>query len=219
VRRRRQSRTRRRPPAQLFLPAGDLPALQTAARHRAADRLDASLRQLSVGLRGRPAQDMPDIAAAWQNGGDLSIILTSSCPEPPRPYEERWANTWSLPASVRLPKPVGPLRLCALLALDLAPRGELLVDGERTGLLTLPATGRVRTVAGLAAEAATATWADGAAVQVAGMPSRHAGIRSAGRVRQAPSRTPCAAEQASHSQRRDPARVSVRTSCSPASTA
>jgi LysM domain len=173
VRRRRQSRTRRRPPAQLFLPAGDTEAGQSAARHRAADRLDASLRRLSVGLRGRAAPEMPDIAAAWQNGGDLSIILTSPCPDPPAPYEERWANTWSLPASVRLPETSwAPSPLPALLTFATWPQGgELLVDGERTGLLTLTGDpgGCEDLLRSLAAEAATAAWADGAAVQVAGM--------------------------------------------------
>lgn len=173
VRRRRQQRTRRRPPAQLFLPAGDVEARQNAARHRAVDRLDASLRRLSVGLRGRAAMDMPDIAAAWQNGGDLSIILTSPCPEPPDPYEERWANTWSLPASVRLPETSwAPSPLPALLTFATWPQGgELLVDGERTGLLTLTGdpAGCEDLLRSLAAEAATAPWADGAAVQIAGM--------------------------------------------------
>jgi hypothetical protein len=173
VRRKRQQRTRRRPPAQLFLPAGDVAARDTATRHRTADRLDACLRRLAVGLRGRAASDMPDIAAAWQNGGDLSIILTTPCPDPPQPYEERWANTWSLPASVRLPETSwAPSPLPALFTFATWPQGgELLVDGERTGLLTLTGDpgGCEDLLRSLAAEAATAAWADGAAVQIAGM--------------------------------------------------
>lgn len=172
VRRRRQQRTRRRPPAQLFLPAADTEARQSA-RHRAADRLDACLRRLSVGLRGRAVVDMPDIAAAWQNGGDLSVILTSPCPDPPMPYEERWANTWSLPASVPLPETSwAPSPLPALLTFAKWPQGgELLVDGERTGLITLTGDpgGCEDLLRSLAAEAATAAWADGAAIQIAGM--------------------------------------------------
>ena len=176
VRQRRQPKVRRRRPAGIFLPPSQMLAADRAvAKHRAADRLDAAMRRLALGMRGRPAQDMPDIAAAWQNGGDLAIILTTECPHPPEPFEERWHNTWSLPSTVKLPEASwGPSPLPGLLTFATWPQGgELLVDGERTGLLSITGDphGGDDLLRSLAAEAATAPWADGASVLIAGFNS------------------------------------------------
>lgn len=172
VRRRRQMRIRRPRRVEPFLPPEDNAARQMA-KHRAADRLDAGLRRLSVGLRGRLPVEMPDIAAVWQNGGDLAVVLTSPCDEPPEPFEERWQNTWSLPATVKLPDSSwAPSPLPGLLTFATWPQGgELLVDCERTGLLTITGdpAGCEDLLRCLAAEAATAPWADGASVQIAGL--------------------------------------------------
>ncbi|WP_020525446.1 LysM peptidoglycan-binding domain-containing protein [Catelliglobosispora koreensis] len=176
VRQRRQPKVRRRRPAGIFLPPAQMLAADRAvAKHRAADRLDAAMRRLALGMRGRPAQDMPDIAAAWQNGGDLAIILTAECPHPPEPFEERWHNTWSLPSTVKLPEASwAPSPLPGLLTFATWPQGgELLVDGERTGLLSITGDphGGDDLLRSLAAEAATAPWADGASVLIAGFNS------------------------------------------------
>jgi LysM repeat protein len=180
VRQRRQPKQHRRRPAGIFLPPEQMhhqpqviqQITPQMAKHRAADRLDAALRRLSVGMRGRPAYEMPDIAAAWQNGGDLAFILTSECPHPPEPYEERWHNTWSLPSTVKLPEASwASSPLPALLTFATWQQGgELLVDGERTGLITLTGDphGCDDLVRSLAAEAALAPWADGASVMIAG---------------------------------------------------
>jgi hypothetical protein len=193
VRRRRQSRIRRNRPVQTFLPIDDsldTHAARQNAKHRAADRLDAGLRRLAVGLRGRVASDMPDIAAAWQNGGDLAIILTSPCDDPPEPYEERWQNTWSLPATVKLPDSSwAPSPLPGLLTFATWPQGgELLVDCERTGLLSITGDpiGCDNLLRCLATEAATAPWADGASVQICGLnnsDTRYLASLNPGRVR------------------------------------
>lgn len=175
VRQRRQPKVRRRRPAGIFLPPEQMHEDRQMAKHRAADRLDAAMRRLALGMRGRPAQDMPDVAAAWQNGGDLAIILTAECPHPPEPFEERWHNTWSLPSTVKLPESSwAPSPLPGLLTFATWPQGgELLVDGERTGLLTITGDpdGGDNLLRSLAAEAATAPWADGASVLIAGFNS------------------------------------------------
>jgi hypothetical protein len=175
VRQRRQPKVRRRRPAGIFLPPSQMLEDRQMAKHRAADRLDAAMRRLALGMRGRPAQDMPDVAAAWQNGGDLAIILTTECPHPPEPFEERWHNTWSLPSTVKLPESSwAPSLLPGLLTFATWPQGgELLVDGERTGLLTITGDpeGGDNLLRSLAAEAATAPWADGASILIAGFNS------------------------------------------------
>ncbi|GIF99145.1 LysM peptidoglycan-binding domain-containing protein [Catellatospora citrea] len=144
-------------------------------RHLAAERLDAGLRQLTAGLRGRAQWEMPDIAAAWEHGGDLAIILAAPCADAPEPFDVQWPNTWSLSASSWLPDRVDtPSLLPGLLKIGTWPQGgELFVDGERTGLLTLLGDPQRcdDLLRYLVAEAATATWADGAAVTVAGLSS------------------------------------------------
>ena len=177
VRRRqiRQTRIRvrkRRKATTVFLPSVET-AKKQMAKHRAIDRMDAGLRSLALALRARAADEMPDIAAVWQAGGDIAVILAAACPEPPEPFEERWTNTWSLPASARLPESsFAPPLLPALMTFATWPQaGELLVDAERTGLLTL--TGDPRgcdnLLRCLAAEVATAPWADGASILIAGL--------------------------------------------------
>ncbi|MFC7243829.1 LysM peptidoglycan-binding domain-containing protein [Catellatospora aurea] len=144
-------------------------------RHRATERLDAGLRQLTAGLRGRAPWEMPDIAAAWEHGGDLAIILAAPCADPPEPFDVQWPNTWSLSASSWLPDRVDtPSLLPGLLKIGTWPQGgELFVDGERTGLLTLLGDPQRcdDLLRYLVAEAATASWADEAAVTVAGLSS------------------------------------------------
>ncbi|MEV0454875.1 LysM peptidoglycan-binding domain-containing protein [Catellatospora methionotrophica] len=142
-------------------------------RHRATERLDAGLRQLTAGLRGRSPWEMPDIAAAWEHGGDLAIILAAPCADPPEPFDVQWPNTWSLAASSWLPDRVDtPSLLPGLLKIGSWPQGgELFVDGERTGLLTLLGDPQRcdDLLRYLVAEAATATWTDEATVTVAGL--------------------------------------------------
>jgi len=194
VRRRqiRQTRVRvrrRRKVTTVFLPTVET-ARQQMAKHRAADRIDAGLRSLALALRDREREQMPDIAAVWQSGGDLAVILASACSEPPEPFEEKWTNTWSLPASVPLPESsFAPPLLPALMTFATWPQGgDLLVDAERTGLLTLTGDPRgcENLLRCLAAEAATAPWADGASILVAGMhpdDMRHLPILGPHRVR------------------------------------
>ena len=194
VRRRqiRQTRVRvrkRRKVTTVFLPSVET-ARQQMAKHRAADRVDAGLRSLALALRDRAAGEMPDIAAVWQSGGDLAVILASACPEPPEPFEEKWTNTWSLPASAPLPESsFAPPLLPALMTFASWPQGgELLVDPERTGLLTLTGDPRgcENLLRALAAEAAIMPWADGASILVAGMhpdDMRHLPILGPSRVR------------------------------------
>lgn len=165
-------RKRRKVTAASFLPTVEV-ARRQMAKHRAVDRMDAGLRALALVLRDRPAAELPDIAAVWQSGGDLSVILATACAEPPEPFEERWTNTWSLPASTPIPEAsFAPALLPALMTFATWPQsGELLVDAERTGLLTI--TGDPQRAEDLlrclAAEAATAPWADGVSVMIAGM--------------------------------------------------
>lgn len=145
--------------------------LRQAAKHRAADRLDAGLRRLTIGLGGRATWEMPDIAAAWQHGGDLAVILATPCDDPPTPFEVRSPNTWSLPASAHVTDSPAPSLLPGLLCVGTwAQGGELFVDGERTGLTTL--VGNPQScddlLRFLAAEAATVSWADDTSVVVAG---------------------------------------------------
>ncbi|GAB4048454.1 LysM peptidoglycan-binding domain-containing protein [Catellatospora paridis] len=150
-------------------------AREMPPRHLATARLDAGLRQLTAGLRGRAPWEMPDIAAAWEHGGDLAIILAAPCADAPEPFDVQWPNTWSLSASSWLPDRVDtPSLLPGLLKIGSWPQGgELFVDGERTGLLTLLGDPQRcdDLLRYLVAEAATATWADGAAVTVAGLSS------------------------------------------------
>lgn len=179
-------RRRRRRVTKIFLPSAESAAVEKAARqmakHRAVDRIDATLRSLAIGLRGRDTSDMPDIAAAWQAGGDVALILTSPCDDPPEPFEERWQNTWSLGANVRLPESSwAPALLPGLLTFATWPQGgDLLVDAERTGLLTI--TGDPQNSAALlralAAEAATAAWADSASILLAGLDPQDMGSLS-----------------------------------------
>jgi hypothetical protein len=185
-------RLRRRRTSQIFRPLIPVEEAEPneIAKHRAGDRLAGGLRRLAIGLRGRAPWEMPDIAAAWQSGGDLAIILATPCPDPPEPFEALWPNTWSLSANERLPESGGaPSLLPGLLKVGTWPQGgELYVDGERTGLLTLTGDPLAcdNLLRHLAAEAATAPWADGASVLVAGMSAvdmRALGVLNMGRVR------------------------------------
>lgn len=166
------TRRRRRRVTKVFMPTAEAAARQMA-KHRAVDRLDAVLRTLAIGLRGRVGAEMPDIAAVWRAGGDIAVILTSPCSDPPEPFEERWQNTWSLGSSARLPESSwAPALLPGLLTFATWPQGgELLVDAERTGLLTLTGDPRgcENLLRSLAAEAATAQWTDGTSILLAGM--------------------------------------------------
>lgn len=171
----RQSRVhvrRRRRVTKVFLPDVENVTRQMP-KHRAVDRIDAALRTLSVSLRGRPSSDTPDIAAVWQAAGDLAFILAAPCADPPQPFTERWQNTWSLPATVRLPDSHwAPALLPGLLTFATwSQGGELLVDGERTGLLSITGDpqGCDNLLRALAAEAATAQWTDGTSILVAGL--------------------------------------------------
>ncbi|HEX6684899.1 MAG TPA: LysM peptidoglycan-binding domain-containing protein [Candidatus Limnocylindrales bacterium] len=177
VRRRqlRQTRIRvrkRRKVTTVFMPTVESAAKQMA-KHRAVDRMDAGLRSLALALRGRAGDDMPDIAAVWQSAGDLAVILATGCQDPPDPFEEKWTNTWALASTVPLPESSwAPPLLPALMTFATWPQGgELLVDAERTGLLTI--TGDPQRCDNLlrclAAEAATAPWSDGASILIAGM--------------------------------------------------
>jgi hypothetical protein len=158
------------------------------------DRLDLGLRRLAQGLRGRATWAMPDIYAAWQYAGELGVVLTAPCADPPEPYAARSPDTWSLPGDAALAVVDGaPALLPGMLTLGTWPEGgELYVDSERTGLLTL--TGDPERcddlLRHLAAEAATAAWADSAAVLVAGFGSadtRLLGSLNEHRVRSVPS--------------------------------
>jgi hypothetical protein len=186
-------RQRRRRVTTVFLPTVET-ARQQMAKHRAVDRIDATLRALAISLRDRPYEQLPDIAAVWQSDGDLAVILATACPEPPEPFEERWQNTWALPAPVELPESSwAPPLLPALMTFATWPQGgELLVDGERTGLLTITGDplGSENLLRCLAAEAATSPWADGLSVLVAGMSpadTHNLSILGPSRVRTAPS--------------------------------
>ncbi|NUR50426.1 MAG: LysM peptidoglycan-binding domain-containing protein [Hamadaea sp.] len=159
-----------------------------------ADRLDASLRRLALGLRSRPAWAMPDIFAAWQYAGELGVVLAAPCGDPPEPYAARSADTWALPSGAELDAPDdAPAPLPGLLTLGTWPEGgELLVDSERTGVLTLVGDPENcdDLLRHLAAEAATAAWADTAAVLVSGFNStdtRSLGALNESRVRSIPS--------------------------------
>jgi LysM repeat protein len=144
-------------------------------RPQAHDRLDAGLRHLAMGLRGRATWAMPDIYAAWHYGGELGVVLTGPCADPPEPYTARSPDTWSLPNDTSIGAADGaPALLPGLLTLGTWPEGgQLYVDSERTGLLTL--TGDPERcddlLRHLAAEAATAAWADSAAVLISGFGS------------------------------------------------
>jgi len=159
-----------------------------------ADRLDASLRRLAVGLRSRPAWAMPDIFAAWHYGGELGVVLAAPCADPPEPYAARSADTWALPSGAEVEfTDDAPAPLPGLLTLGTWPEGgELLVDSERTGLLTLVGDPENcdDLLRHLAAEAATAAWADTAAVLLTGFNStdtRALGALNESRVRSIPS--------------------------------
>ncbi|NUT34917.1 MAG: hypothetical protein HOV79_17810, partial [Hamadaea sp.] len=126
--------------------------------------------------------------------GVLGVVLASPCPDPPEPYSARSADTWALPGEEHLPELAGaPSLLPGLITLGTWPEGgELLVDSERTGLLTLVGDPENcdDLLRHLAAEAATASWADTAAVLVAGFSAadtRAIGALNEGRVRSVPS--------------------------------
>jgi hypothetical protein len=118
---------------------------------------------------------MPDIYAAWHYGGELGVVLTAPCSDPPEPYAARSPDTWSLSTDAPVVEVDGvPALLPGLLTLGTWPEGgELYVDSERTGLLTL--TGDPERcdnlLRHLAAEAATAAWADSASVLISGFGS------------------------------------------------
>ncbi|NUR72212.1 MAG: LysM peptidoglycan-binding domain-containing protein [Hamadaea sp.] len=160
----------------------------------ASDRLDASLRRLALGLRSRPAWAMPDIFAAWHYAGELGVVLAAPCADPPEPYAARSADTWALPSGAEVEfTDDAPAPLPGLLTLGTWPEGgELLVDSERTGLLTIVGDPENSDdlLRHLAAEAATAAWADTAAVLVTGFNStdtRALGALNEARVRSVPS--------------------------------
>ncbi|MBB5869615.1 LysM repeat protein [Allocatelliglobosispora scoriae] len=171
TRRINQLRVKRRRNAPIYRHTTESEARQ-AAKHRAADRLDSGLRRLTIGLGGRAAWEMPDIAAAWQHGGDLAVILATPCEDPPSPFEVRSPNTWSLPATAHISESSpAPSLLPGLLSVGTwAQGGELFVDGERTGLISLVGNPQCcdDLLRFLAAEAATVSWADDTSVVVAG---------------------------------------------------
>jgi len=191
VRSRRVTQVRYQMPA--VVPSSPAPALvyePPPPRPGGQERLDAGLRRLAMGLRGRAMWAMPDIYAAWHYGGELGVVLTGPCADPPEPYAARSPDTWSLSTDAAVGADDGvPALLPGLLTLGTWPEGgELYVDSERTGLLTL--TGDPERcdnlLRHLAAEAATAAWADSAAVLISGFGSadtRALGSLNSDRVR------------------------------------
>jgi hypothetical protein len=158
------------------LPEPD-PGAETAARVAAqpADvtRLDHALRTLAAALHGREPAQLPDIVAAWLDGGAVHLLLAAPCREPPPPYHATAGETiWTLPAAATLPDVEGQLApLPALATIASQPSGQhLLVDLERSGLLTI--TGDPDRTQDLlrymAAELATAQWLDDAEIVLVG---------------------------------------------------
>ena len=148
-------------------------AARTAAQPADVTRLDHALRALAAALHGVEPERLPDIVAVWLDGGTVHLLLAAACPDPPSPFvASAGAMSWTLSAEAELPEPSGQLAPLPVLATVAShPDGQhLLVDVERTGLLTI--TGdpdrRLNLLRYLAAEAATAEWIDHGEVVVVG---------------------------------------------------
>lgn len=173
-RRRRRQRQHRRHGRRLPHPRGGATerALRVAEQPADVDRLDIALRSLAADLAARDPALLPDIAGAWIVGGDVSLVLTGPCPDPPTPWTGD-GNQWTLPGDVPLPAVDDQLApLPTLAAVGSQPGRHLLLDLERLGSLTIggDADRALALLRYLASELACNAWSDEVDVIVAGFP-------------------------------------------------
>jgi len=179
-RRRRRQQQHRRVGRRLTTPPNPRPevAARVAAVPADVARLDTALRALSERLHGRPASDLPDVAAVWLDGSNVAFILAKPS-VPASPFAAAAPTAWTLDPEAVLdvdtdehlsPYP-GLMTIASHHDVGKQSRIHLLIDTERPGVLSVSGD-RSRSadlLRYLAAEAATSTWGDDAVVVVAGL--------------------------------------------------
>jgi DNA-binding SARP family transcriptional activator len=163
---------RRRPGQRARRPRPDLAPIETAIRVGAdtddAHLLDLGLRAFLDGLHRQKAPAPVEVLAVRLLDHRLEVLLDRPIDQNPEGFEDlgerrAWRSTRALTGG-RLARLAAesPAPLPALVALGIADGGELLIDLETAGLLTITGAGECTEsfVRRLATELATSTWAD-----------------------------------------------------------
>lgn len=163
---------RRRPGQRARRPRPDLAPIETAIRVGAgtdnAQLLDLGLRAFLDGLHRQKASAPVEVQAVRLLDHRLEVLLDRPIDQNPEGFEDlgerrAWRSTRALTGE-RLARLAAesPAPLPALVALGIADGGELLIDLETAGLLTITGAGEHTEsfVRRLATELATSTWAD-----------------------------------------------------------
>jgi hypothetical protein len=135
------------------------------------NRLDLALRDLASLLGDRDQADMPDIMGSWIADGNVHLMLTEPCPEPPAPWIAR-GLMWTLPAHVPTNTYFAGTTppLPALVTVGGGGERRVLLDLERLGVVTIggEADGASDLLRHVGAELSHGIWSDDVTIGIAG---------------------------------------------------
>ncbi len=135
------------------------------------NRLDLALRDLASLLGEREGRVMPDIMGSWIADGNVHLMLTEPCEEPPAPWIAR-GLMWTLPAHVPTNTYFAGTTppLPALVTVGGGDHRRVLLDLERLGVVTIGGdqAGAADLLRHVGAELTHGIWSDDVTIGIAG---------------------------------------------------
>jgi hypothetical protein len=163
--------SRRRSSIRATSPELLVPELDDTATSIELNRLDLALRDLAGLLGDRDQSAMPDIMGSWVADGNVHLMLTAPCDEPPAPWIAS-GLMWTLPAHVPTNQyfagTTAPLP--ALVSVGGGEERRVLLDLERLGVVTIGGDHRGATdlLRHVGAELTHGIWSDDVTIGIAG---------------------------------------------------